>query len=313
MISAPIGGPVAAPLSAAAGAVAAAWSPAALFAAGEAGTWYDPANLGAMFQTQAGAAVAAAGNPVALMLDESRGNLLSAVGQITNGGFDADIGGWTNAGGGTLAWSAGALRVTVTGSAAFAAQSVGGASPGGKWYQISGRARVISGGGNAQAYLYDGTTSYGATAAITSAAWTPFANWVYLPAGVTSAVIRLRAGVASAVVEFDDVWVSLIPGNHASQFGATTARPLYQTGPRRLVFDGADDAHTVNFPVALGSACTIARAVPGGAASIVTEQTIGTSYSITQSHAGLVILNRALTAGETAALTAWLNARGAGA
>jgi hypothetical protein len=48
------------------------WSPARLFANGEAGAWYDPSDLATMFQDSAGTTpVTAAGQPVGLILDKS--------------------------------------------------------------------------------------------------------------------------------------------------------------------------------------------------------------------------------------------------
>ena len=42
---------------------------------------------------------------------------------------------------------------------------------------------------------------------------------------------------------------------------------------------------------------------------ILTGQTVGTTFSDTTDHAGLVIINRALTPSETTALTAYLAAK----
>lgn len=58
------------------GAARNAFSPAALFAAGEVGAWYDPSDLTTMFQDSAGTIpVTAVGQPVGLRLDKSgRGN-----------------------------------------------------------------------------------------------------------------------------------------------------------------------------------------------------------------------------------------------
>jgi len=96
-------------------------------------------------------------------------------------------------------------------------------------------------------------------------------------------------------------------GNHATQSTAP-ARPFYQIDPQRLAFDELDDAHVISFSTAPGSDCTVCRADPSTGASILTAQTIGTSYSITASDAGLYIYNRALTAGETASMEAFLDA-----
>lgn len=53
-----------------------AWSPAALFASGEQGVWYDPSDFSTMFQDSAGTTpVTAVGQPVGKILDKSgRGN-----------------------------------------------------------------------------------------------------------------------------------------------------------------------------------------------------------------------------------------------
>lgn len=51
---------------------ASSWTPAALFANGEAGAWYDPSDLSTLFQDSAGTTpVTATGQPVGRMLDKS--------------------------------------------------------------------------------------------------------------------------------------------------------------------------------------------------------------------------------------------------
>ena len=77
--------------------------------------------------------------------------------------------------------------------------------------------------------------------------------------------------------------------------------------PRYLKFDNIDDAHNTTFAASLGTNCTIARAVPGVGASILTGQTVGTTFTNTTTHAGLLVIDRPLTAGETAQLTAFFN------
>jgi hypothetical protein len=83
----------------------------------------------------------------------------------------------------------------------------------------------------------------------------------------------------------------------------TTGFPLY------YAFDNFDDAHTTTFPTALGDNCTVVRSVPGIGAAITTGQTIDTTYTNTLTHSGLLIFDRPLTAGETAAVTRWGNLR----
>lgn len=55
-----------------------AFTPAALFAGGAKGVWYDPSDLSSMFQDSGGTVPAAAGAPVALLRDKS-GNVYDAV------------------------------------------------------------------------------------------------------------------------------------------------------------------------------------------------------------------------------------------
>jgi len=79
MLSAPLSrgitGPLTSPLT---GRGRAAFNPAQLFATGEQGAWYDPSDLGTMFQDHTGAIPATAGSPIGLMLDKSgRGNHLT--------------------------------------------------------------------------------------------------------------------------------------------------------------------------------------------------------------------------------------------
>jgi hypothetical protein len=72
------------------------FSPAALFAAGEQGVWYDPSDLTTMFQDAAGTTpVTAVEQPVGLRLDKSRGLVLGSE-LITNGDFATDTD-WTKA------------------------------------------------------------------------------------------------------------------------------------------------------------------------------------------------------------------------
>jgi acetyl esterase/lipase len=97
---------------------------------------------------------------------------------------------------------------------------------------------------------------------------------------------------------------------HAKKLTAS-ARPLLYfllaSCRRALDFDGVDDVLTTVMP-ALGSACTIARSLPGGGASILVNQTINAgNLNQTLDSAGMVITDRALTPAETASVTTWLN------
>lgn len=70
-------------------------------------------------------------------------------------------------------------------------------------------------------------------------------------------------------------WPSTMVGNHAALSGSTSFRPVYQTGPGRLVFDATDDRLlTALNPTAAGS---IAVRMKGGTASKVAIGSQGAS------------------------------------
>lgn len=88
----------------------------------------------------------------------------------------------------------------------------------------------------------------------------------------------------------------------------TTATDYDSSGvPLMIDYDTVDDALVCTFPIDMGTNCTVARAVRYSGASILTGQTIATTYSDTTDHCGLVIVNGALNATETAKLTTYLN------
>lgn len=95
---------------------------------------------------------------------------------------------------------------------------------------------------------------------------------------------------------------------HDAVKNTVSARPLVKYLPtsRRpyLSFDGVDDVLTTVTPN-LGSNCTIVRFF-AGSVTILTGQTIGAgTWNQTTSNFGGLVINRALTAVETAAITAW--------
>ena len=111
------------------------------------------------------------------------------------------------------------------------------------------------------------------------------------------------------------VWgASLVPADQASlpYQRVNTATDYDTVGfPKFSNYDAIDDVLDTTFASALGSSCTVARAVVGQPPVILTNQTIGTSYATTTDNAGLLVINRALTPAETASLTTYLTAKGA--
>jgi len=259
---------------------------AALFANGELGTAQFPFNAASLYQDSAAVSlVTAPGQALGVVLDTksglSRGSELWSDASVSFTGEASRV-------------SPGVYRI-LSSAGALSAASVTGL--------VVGRSYEI-------VLTVDSVTVVGAgitndAAAGTSATYTTTGQKraIIEAAGTTASIKR----VASACdIQVSNMSVKEVLGGHGRQ---TTAglRPLYQDGPSRIIYDGVNDAMTIKFSASLGGSCTIARAIPGVGASILTGQTIGTSYSDSTSNCGLVIINRALTAAETTTLTGILD------
>jgi hypothetical protein len=249
-----------------------AFSPLALFAAGEAGFWYDPGTISTLFQDAAGTtAVAAAADPTGLALDRSKGLILGSE-LVTNGDFSNGTTGWsvTGSGSGSVASGQYTLNGTTTSYASQSFATVVGAS-------YSFTCTIVSQNGAAFNGIRKADTANASSNAVslregivngpgtTSGVFIATATTTYI-------VIQANTG---AVITADDISVKLLPGNHAALSGANTLRPLYQVSPARLVFDATDDRllTTLN-PTTSG---TIAARIKGGAASKVALGSQGAS------------------------------------
>lgn len=276
-----------------------AWSPLSLFALGEQGAWYDPSDLSTMFQDSAGTLpVTADGQPVGLILDKSKGLVLGPE-LVTNGSFDVGTG-WslTNS---TI--SGGKLVCNAVGSVFLATQSVAFTYP--KSYELN---VVISG-------LVSGNLSVVFGVGVNVSSPILVSNGAYkfiIASGSGNSELRLMSLGSGFVGNVDSISIKEISGNPATA-PSDAARPLKtSTGASKWVnYDAIDDVLNATFPSSLGSSCTVCRANVGGAPTILTGQTIGTSYADSTDHAGLIIINRALTGQETTDVTAWLTAKGA--
>ena len=303
MITRSITRPVTSPIARGINAAFAVWNPRALFALGEHGVIYDPSDLSTLWQDSAGTTpVTAAGQPVGLMLDKRLGLLVRGPELVVNGEFGEGTTGWLPAVGAILSVVNGALRVTNgTATYGFAYQSI--STVPGAMYQIR---PFKTGGSPAQSLNYHLGSVAGSTSIIANAdASKPL---VFKAVG-TSTVISIYGGgdLVGNYTDYDNISIRELPGNHAFQPTAS-AKPFVRDTPRRIDYD-ADDSLGITFPVSLGAACTVARSIPGVGAQILTAQTIGTSFSDTVDNCALIIIDRALTASETSALTIWLNRR----
>jgi hypothetical protein len=256
-------------LAARRGGGAPAFDPATLFASGELGAWYDRQDTGAMFSEIQPTSQVSAGASCQLALDKKSGSLYAADQSIVSS--------WTfssNANQNIITSASGYYRIRFTASGLSSTCRV----------RLQSQNPAIT----TDFVSLDGNYEY-----------VMFAGSGYLRFG--SSVSAAGTGVLTGIT------CEPFAGNASVQSSASL-RPLFQVSPPRLVFDGTDDVHVITFSSSLGSNCTVARSVPGVGASILTGQTIGTTYNVTETDSGLVIVNRALTTEESDGLTSYLEA-----
>ena len=288
------------------------WTPAQLFLASEQGAWYDPSDFSTMFQDSYGTTpVTAVEQPVGLILDKSQGLVLGSE-LVANGTFDAGTTGWIAGNSASLSVVGQNLRVQHDGGnypiAAYNISTVAG-----KTYMVHfSVTRGTSPNGIALRAL---NLSYGSGGAQLSGSGykTASGDYVCVFKAVSSAshiYFIVNTQTVGTYDDVDNVSIRELSGNHASQDTAASRPVLKETGTvRRINFDDVDDKLTTTFPN-LGTNVTIARAIPGVGASILAGQTIAAgAWDDLTNHAGLVIINRALTSPETALVTAYLNAK----
>lgn len=265
-----------------------------LFANGEQGFWYDPNDMGTMFQDAVGTTtVNATGQPVGLMLDKGKGLVLGAdITPIFSALSSSSI-------------SSGTVPLTVTSTSASGVYGV--AKPffaqQGKAYKVkitwSGNTTMtpiaIQCGGTGIPVVSSPPTVSGELEAIFNVVSTGPLN-IYK----TSTAI----GQSFAI---DSLSIKELAGNHAYQT-TSAARPILQNTPRRIDFDTVDDKLITTLPAQL-TGCTVIRSVPNVGTQILTGQTIPANYEDNTDHCGLIVINRALTPSETSAIAAEFNKR----
>lgn len=281
-----------------------------LFANNEQGFFYDTNDLSTMFQNSTGTVpVTGVGQPVGLMLDKSKGLVLSE--NVTSNSNFTSLNGWTS---GTYMRSIlvqGGVQISSptspTNGSIFSSVSnhfsLSNRTQLGKRFKIAFDAKYVSGAGALQA-----GSSYSVGLQID-----PNEN-----GGVfkryTTEVTGSSGGYANAATfgaTNGSVWVinnvvsQEVLGNHAYQ-SESAMRPLLVASPQRLDYDTADDKLITNLPAQL-TGCTIIRSVPNVGTQILTGQTIPTTYNNNTDHCGLIVINRALTAAETSQITKLFN------
>jgi|GEM_PF-3333648 len=261
-----------------------------LFANGEQGFWYDPSDMGTMFQDAAGTVpVTAVGQPLGLVLDKKNPALVG-------GEVDVDITNWASPGGITKVDKKTFSNTTHSTGLFYDEAAVDGLKVVELHYTVTGGTVQIC-------------DALGARVRAESTQPSGILKAVFFPDRSSSPLGRIyfRLPAAGTTLVINKLIVHTYIGNHAYQT-TSAARPILQNTPRRIDFDAIDDKLITNLPAQL-TGCTVIRSVPGVGAQILTGQTIPTLYNDNTDHCGLIVINRALTPSETSAITAEFNKR----
>jgi len=246
------------------------------FAFGVKGAWYERSNTASLFQDSTGI------------------SSVTAPGQMLGLGLSRDQGGGRGA---QLVSSPNVTGVAI-GGPSLTTYTVGSGMVAGRFYEISATVSGYGGSGDLGFSVASFPAAQGGSRLQSNGIMRAI-----LPASGTSIILFSRAGNTA---NFSSVSVAEVPGNHQIQATAGLL-PIYQTTPKRLVFDGIDDALSTTFPASLGSNCTVGRAIPGTGAVISSGVTIGTTFSDSVTSCALLIADRSLSASELALWTSYLN------
>lgn len=203
-----------------------------LFANNEQGFFYDPNDLSTMFQDAAGTVpVTGAGQPVGLILDKSKGVVLSNE-KVVNPDFVSDTA-WTKA-----------PTVTISGGSAIMSGASGNpvlsqyvALVPNAWYDVTIVISEVSSG--SAVFRCYGTGGNDGVLGIPSAG-----TYKFKMKARSDATGLIGFSASSTSLKIDSVSVKEIAGNHAYQT-ASASRPILRqnasTGAYYLEFDGSDD------------------------------------------------------------------------
>lgn len=197
-------------------------NPRELFAGGEQGLWLDPSQMSTLYQDSNGVTpCTAAGDPVGLILDQSRGGL-GALGPelVTNGDFSSGTTGWS-------AWNANA-QMSVSNGQMTITQPVGGnqvgVGPSVGYTTVVGRTYIVSldlisisnGGSGPQLRIgsFNGgvdNTSFFLNSGLGRQ------SGVFRANATTTFVNVAVQSTAGSTLTIDNISVREVPGNHAYQ------------------------------------------------------------------------------------------------
>lgn len=248
----------------------------------------------------------AAGNVVGLMLDQSKA--LATGSEIVANGLFGSTASWAMAGGSLI--ESGKLNfVTLSMQRPYNSGGTLADCTKAHWFEIDFEKETSNFGVSPALYSLAGVllSASPAPPRIDSSGHYK----IFVPANATSSNYFVgfnRSAAYTGTCSVDNTTLKEVAGNHSTQ-ATLSLKPKYQTGPQRIEFDLSDDALVVNFPVALGANCTVVYGAPGVGSTVLTGQTIGTTYSITQSFTWILISNRPLSAAESSACVARANQR----
>ena len=253
------------------------WTPYQLFTKNEVGAWYDPSDLTTLYQDAAGTTpVTTPGQVVGLMLDKSRGLTLGAE-LVTNGDFSNGTTGWS-ATRATLSASNNELTVTSNSDYGIGA-SAGFTTVVGKTYKAS--VKLISCSSTiARIRKTDSATDYAANFVhiLNAIQWSPNQTFTgYFTATATTTYIMAVTDLHPSSITIASVSVRELPGNHATQSGATSVRPIYAVEP------ATGRRNLLTFTEDLSNAVWLVTAASKTTAEKITAAATSNSHLIVQS------------------------------
>jgi hypothetical protein len=308
-----------------------------LYRLGEQGAWYEPSDLSYLYQESTGATPGALNSPVGLIVDKlgrgknasqatsgarptlsARYNLFTET-EFRNGLADApvsgDVTGTTFAG---LTHGTG-IAFGTAGVSAYAYKD-NFTVDSGATYRISAYVRMDDGLAPSFGSATAGDASNDFAFVLGGTAGEPNAHVVTALGGGLYHVAHTRSAGAGVLyhngilkLETNSARTFKVSGYQLDEGAVSRYQRVdatdYDAGgfPARIDYDEVDDALVTTWASSLGTNCTVGRAVAGVGASILTGQTIATTYTDNTDHCGLVIIDRALSPQETLSLTRYLN------
>lgn len=266
-----------------------AFDPASLFKNGEQGFWLDPNDLSTMFQDASGTVpVTGVGQSVGLMLDKSGRN---------NHAYQ------TTSASRPILQQTPLLASNLLPAYDFRTWStVGTPSP------LTANSFTTSATGGVRTGILKPNTSYVVELDIENTSNVG----IYHGANANTTIVSGTRRKVLVQVTTDTGTVFYLRNAAA---GTTTVYSIkvqeitgYRTDQNYIEYNKVDDKLITTLPMQLTS-CTVIRSVQNVGTQILTDQTIPATYEDNQNHCGLILINRALTPGETSAIATEFNKR----